>query len=70
MDLICNIFPCRSCDSLKGSPLVLQLAPAVGIIAFTAWVLGPLMRFGRIIFFHVCASLVGPFLNVVLVLVC
>lgn len=42
----------RSYDALKGSPLVPQLAPALGIVAFAVWVLGPLMRFGRIILFH------------------
>ncbi|KAL3504869.1 hypothetical protein ACH5RR_034710 [Cinchona calisaya] len=42
----------RSYSALHGSPTVLQLVPAVGIIAFAAWGLGPLMRFGRILFLN------------------
>ncbi|CAK7347259.1 unnamed protein product [Dovyalis caffra] len=42
----------RSYDALRGSTLVLKLIPAVGIIAFAAWGLGPLMRLGRTIFLH------------------
>lgn len=42
---------------MRGSPLVLQLIPAVGIIAFAAWCLGPLMRLGRILFFNVWTRL-------------
>ena len=44
---------CRSYDALRGNPHVLKLIPAVGIIAFAAWGLGPLMRMGRIVFLHV-----------------
>ncbi|XP_030528677.1 mechanosensitive ion channel protein 2, chloroplastic-like isoform X2 [Rhodamnia argentea] len=33
----------RSFDSLGGSPFVFKLVPAVGVIAFAAWGLGPLM---------------------------
>ncbi|XP_042508306.1 mechanosensitive ion channel protein 2, chloroplastic-like [Macadamia integrifolia] len=42
----------RSYNALHGSPLVLQLVPAVGIIAFTIWGLGPLMRQSRNLFLH------------------
>ncbi|XP_062099136.1 mechanosensitive ion channel protein 3, chloroplastic-like isoform X2 [Humulus lupulus] len=42
----------RSYVAVRGSPLVLQLIPAVGIIAFAAWGLGPLMRLGRVLFFN------------------
>ncbi|KAL5559976.1 hypothetical protein UlMin_036187 [Ulmus minor] len=42
----------RSYDALRGSPLVLQLIPAVGVIAFASWGLGPLMRLGRVLFFN------------------
>ncbi|XP_057986949.1 mechanosensitive ion channel protein 2, chloroplastic isoform X2 [Hevea brasiliensis] len=42
----------RSYDALYRSQLVLKLIPAVGIIAFATWGLGPLMRLGRIIFLH------------------
>ncbi|XWS21403.1 hypothetical protein CRYUN_Cryun30bG0052300 [Craigia yunnanensis] len=42
----------RTFGSLHGSPIVSRLIPAVGIIAFAAWGLGPLMRLGRVIFFH------------------
>lgn len=42
----------RSFDSLGGSPLVFKLVPAVGVIAFAAWGLGPLMRFVRVVFLH------------------
>uniref|UniRef100_A0A5B6ZQZ6 Mechanosensitive ion channel protein 2 n=1 Tax=Davidia involucrata TaxID=16924 RepID=A0A5B6ZQZ6_DAVIN len=40
----------RSYNALLGSPIVLQLVPAVGIAAFAVWGLGPLMRLSRIIF--------------------
>ena len=43
---------CRSYDALCGKPLAL-LIPAVGIIAFAAWGLGPLMHLCRTIFLHV-----------------
>ncbi|KAL7208147.1 hypothetical protein ACSBR1_029988 [Camellia fascicularis] len=42
----------RSYNAFHGSPIVLQLVPAVGIIAFAGWGLGPLMRMSRIIFLH------------------
>lgn len=45
------LFLSRSYTALQGSPLVLKLIPAVGIIAFAAWGLGPLVRLGRVIFF-------------------
>ncbi|XP_011626432.1 mechanosensitive ion channel protein 2, chloroplastic isoform X1 [Amborella trichopoda] len=37
----------RSYNALQGSPLVFQFAPAVGIMAFALWGLGPLMRYIR-----------------------
>lgn len=55
----------RSYDALKGSPLLLRLAPVVGIVAFAAWVLGPLMRYGRVLLFHVWL----PFMDCYLCLV-
>ncbi|XP_027074892.1 mechanosensitive ion channel protein 2, chloroplastic-like [Coffea arabica] len=42
----------RSCNNLLGSPLVNKLFPAVGIVIFTLWGLGPLMRQSRNIFLH------------------
>ncbi|KAK3030751.1 hypothetical protein RJ639_036555, partial [Escallonia herrerae] len=42
----------RSYSAIHGSPLALKLIPAVGIIAFAAWGLGPLMRMSRILFLH------------------
>uniref|UniRef100_A0A5B7C933 Mechanosensitive ion channel protein 2 n=1 Tax=Davidia involucrata TaxID=16924 RepID=A0A5B7C933_DAVIN len=42
----------RSYNALQGSPLVLKLVPAVGIIVFAVWGLGPLMRQSRSIFLH------------------
>ncbi|XP_048226695.1 mechanosensitive ion channel protein 2, chloroplastic isoform X2 [Ricinus communis] len=42
----------RSYNALSGSPLVLKLIPAISIIAFASWGLGPLLRLGRIIFLH------------------
>ncbi|KAI6684671.1 hypothetical protein NL676_030584 [Syzygium grande] len=44
--------PWRSFDSLGGSPFVFKLVPAVGVIAFAAWGLGPLMHFVRVVFLH------------------
>nr|GME00339.1 mechanosensitive ion channel protein 3, chloroplastic-like [Ipomoea batatas] len=41
-----------SFNALNGSPLVHKLAPAVGVIAFAAWGLSPLIRFGWILFLH------------------
>ncbi|KAJ9670244.1 hypothetical protein PVL29_026657 [Vitis rotundifolia] len=40
----------RSCNALQDSPLVLKLVPAVGIIVFAVWGLGPLMRQTRNLF--------------------
>ncbi|KAL8472226.1 hypothetical protein ACS0TY_029443 [Phlomoides rotata] len=37
----------RSFNHLQGSPLVIKLASAVGIIIFAVWGLGPLVRLGR-----------------------
>ncbi|KAI9399521.1 hypothetical protein POPTR_002G105900v4 [Populus trichocarpa] len=42
----------RSYDALRGSNLVLKLIPAIGIITFAAWGLGPLIWLGRTIFLH------------------
>ncbi|KAJ4963064.1 hypothetical protein NE237_023003 [Protea cynaroides] len=42
----------RSCNTLHRSPVVLQLVPAIGIIAFSIWGLGPLMRQSRNLFLH------------------
>lgn len=40
----------RSLSTIHGSPLVLQLVPAIGVLVFAAWGLTPLMRFGRMLF--------------------
>ncbi|WCJ24736.1 Mechanosensitive ion channel protein 3 chloroplastic [Euphorbia peplus] len=40
----------RSYDVLRGSPVVLKLVSAFGVVAFAAWGLGPLMRLSRTIF--------------------
>ncbi|KAL6317087.1 hypothetical protein AAG906_029839 [Vitis piasezkii] len=42
----------RSCNALQGSPLLLQLVPAVSIVAFATWGLGPLMRLSRNLFLN------------------
>ncbi|XP_058081758.1 mechanosensitive ion channel protein 2, chloroplastic isoform X2 [Magnolia sinica] len=42
----------RSYKDFHGSLIVLQLVPAVAIMAFAVWGLGPLMRCGRNLFFH------------------
>ncbi|XVE95184.1 hypothetical protein REPUB_Repub02eG0074600 [Reevesia pubescens] len=42
----------RTFGTLHGSPIVPRLIPAVAIIAFAAWGLGPLMRLARVILFH------------------
>ncbi|KAF7129311.1 hypothetical protein RHSIM_Rhsim10G0172800 [Rhododendron simsii] len=36
-----NLISCRSCTTFQGSPIVLKLVSAVGIIAFAVWGLGP-----------------------------
>ncbi|XP_034674182.1 mechanosensitive ion channel protein 3, chloroplastic-like isoform X2 [Vitis riparia] len=46
----------RSCNALRGRPLVLQLVPAVSIVAFAAWGLGPLMRLSRNLFLNTDSS--------------
>ncbi|KAL6339208.1 hypothetical protein AAG906_024359 [Vitis piasezkii] len=43
-------YPSGSCNALQDSPLVLKLVPAVGIIVFAVWGLGPLMRQTRNLF--------------------
>ncbi|KAM1023304.1 hypothetical protein TB2_044078 [Malus domestica] len=40
----------RSYDTSRGSPALLKLIPAVAIIAFAVWGIGPLLRLGRVIF--------------------
>ncbi|GMJ15221.1 MSCS-like 3 [Hibiscus trionum] len=42
----------RAFGNLHASPIVPQLIPAVAIIAFAAWGLGPLMQLARVILFH------------------
>ncbi|KAK6277738.1 hypothetical protein POUND7_018061 [Theobroma cacao] len=42
----------RTFGTLHGGLIVPRLIPAVGIIAFAAWGLGPLIRLCRVIFFH------------------
>ncbi|XXG49162.1 hypothetical protein AAC387_Pa02g3422 [Persea americana] len=42
----------RSYNALRGTPVVLQLVPAIGIIAFAVWGLGPLVRHIRNLFLH------------------
>ncbi|KAK4480131.1 hypothetical protein RD792_013188 [Penstemon davidsonii] len=43
---------CRSFNCLQGSPVVIKLASAFGIIIFAIWGLRPLMRHSRNIFLH------------------
>ncbi|KAH6822500.1 MSCS-like 2 [Perilla frutescens var. hirtella] len=42
----------RSINHLQGSPLVIKLASAIGIIIFAVWGLGPLVRLSRNILSH------------------
>lgn len=42
----------RSYNSLQGSPLMLKLLPAIGILAFAIWGLAPLLRQSRNILLH------------------
>lgn len=42
----------RSYDSLLGSPILLRLIPALGIIAFAVYGIEPLLRLSRILFFQ------------------
>lgn len=39
-------------SALQGKPIILKLLPAVGIVVFAVWGLGPLMRQSRNIFLH------------------
>ncbi|KAK9062106.1 hypothetical protein SSX86_019291 [Deinandra increscens subsp. villosa] len=39
-------------NCLQGKPIILKLLPAVGIVVFAVWGLGPLMRQTRTIFLH------------------
>ncbi|KAJ1424772.1 putative mechanosensitive ion channel protein 2, chloroplastic-like [Sesbania bispinosa] len=45
-----SVFLTRSCDALLGSPVLLRLIPALGIIAFAVCGLEPLLRLSRILF--------------------
>lgn len=40
----------RSLSTIHGSPLVIQLVPAIGVLVLAEWGLIPLMRFGRKLF--------------------
>ncbi|XP_047322969.1 mechanosensitive ion channel protein 2, chloroplastic-like isoform X2 [Impatiens glandulifera] len=40
----------RSFCALRKSPIMLQMAPAVGMIAFAVWGIGPVLRLSRIVF--------------------
>ncbi|WCJ31989.1 Mechanosensitive ion channel protein 2 chloroplastic [Euphorbia peplus] len=42
----------RSYDVLQRSPVIMKLAPAIGVIVFAIWGLGPLMRHSRNILLH------------------
>ncbi|KAK4786878.1 hypothetical protein SAY86_010711 [Trapa natans] len=42
----------RSYDALSGNPLTLKLIPAIGMVAFAAWGLPPLIRLVRVIFLN------------------
>ncbi|KAI3922113.1 hypothetical protein MKX01_005802 [Papaver californicum] len=42
----------RSYNAFRGSPFLLKVVPAVSILAFTVWGLGPLMRLSRNLFLH------------------
>ncbi|KAJ8557492.1 hypothetical protein K7X08_003117 [Anisodus acutangulus] len=42
----------RSYNSLQGSPHVLKLLPAIGILGFAVWGLGPLLRQSRNVLLH------------------
>lgn len=50
-----NIMLCRSCGALQGKHVVFKLVPAITILLFAVWGLGPVMRLSRNIFLHVCA---------------
>lgn len=49
-----------SFSALQGKPIILKLLPAVGIVVFAVWGLGPLMRQSRNIFLHVCVFFSSP----------
>ena len=49
------IVSCRSYNILQGSPLVFKLVPAVSIIIFALWGVGPLMQQSRSLLLHVSA---------------
>lgn len=51
-----NFVSCRSYNALQNSPLVLKLVPAVAIIVFAVWGLGPLMCQSRNLLLHVCPN--------------
>lgn len=56
-------FASRSYDALRGSPLLLKLIPAACIITFAAWGVGPLMRWGRVLFLHVLILVYNLFIE-------
>ncbi|KAI4337599.1 hypothetical protein L6164_015994 [Bauhinia variegata] len=45
-----SIFLIRAYDAARGSPVVLQLIPALGVIAFAVCGIEPLLRVGRVLF--------------------
>ncbi|KAE9603832.1 putative mechanosensitive ion channel MscS, LSM domain-containing protein [Lupinus albus] len=45
-----SVFLTRSYDALRGSPVLLRLIPALGLIAFTVYGLEPFLRLSRILF--------------------
>ncbi|XP_057961733.1 mechanosensitive ion channel protein 2, chloroplastic isoform X2 [Malania oleifera] len=47
-----KIYSMKATAMALTSPLVLKLVPAVGVIIFAVWGLGPLLRQGRNLFFH------------------
>lgn len=60
---------CSSYDALSGSPIAVKLIPAVGVVAFAAWGLGPLIRLIRVIFLQVdTAACRLHYLNFLLIL--
>lgn len=51
---ILNFRSFRSYNAFHRSPVALKLVPAIGIIVFASWGLGPFMRFCRIHLLQVC----------------
>lgn len=48
---------CRSYNSLQGSPHLLKLLPAIGILTFAVWGLAPFLRQSRNVLLHVWVCL-------------